>query len=195
MSSQRSEPTVVLHMVDAHLDKARHCAVLPVTQIGQTAAEHLVWRRGEKRQSQSHQTVQSLSFAAARFIDTQIFTAFLLSIQDKKKNKEGFCLTDWLPSFNPSKCKPVFYLSVFLSGARCSLVPLMYPLSLTDCSVGRRVRNFFSLCRVFLLSEPSMLAEVFMPAEEKWDKTTFSTTRLSWMRAMMTLRFWGNETW
>ena len=97
MSSQRSEPTVVLHMVDAHLDKARHCAVLPVTQIGQTAAEHLVWRRGEKRQSQSHQTVQSLSFAAARFIDTQIFTAFLLSIQDKKKIRK---VSVWLTGYH-----------------------------------------------------------------------------------------------
>lgn len=37
-----SEPTVVLHVVDAHLDKDGHCDVLPLTQTGQTAAEHLI---------------------------------------------------------------------------------------------------------------------------------------------------------
>lgn len=64
-------------------------------------------------------------------------------------------------------------LSVVIIVQIYTLVPLMYPLSLTACRVGRRVRNFFSLCLVFLLSEPSMLVEVFMAAVERLDRTLF----------------------
>lgn len=35
-------PTVVLHVVDAHLHEGGHRGALPVTEVGQAAAEHLI---------------------------------------------------------------------------------------------------------------------------------------------------------
>lgn len=41
----------------------------------------------------------------------------------------------------------------------------MYPLSLTACNVGLRVRNFFSLTLVFFCSDDSILEEPFIAAQ------------------------------
>lgn len=45
----RKKRAVVLHVVDAHLDEAGHAAALPVTQTGQAAAKHLIWRRNKQQ--------------------------------------------------------------------------------------------------------------------------------------------------
>lgn len=40
--TRTSDHTCVLHVVDAHLDKVGHKAVLPLAQAGQTAAKNLI---------------------------------------------------------------------------------------------------------------------------------------------------------
>lgn len=40
--------TVALDVVDAHPDEGGHAAVLPLTQTGQAAAKHLVWRHNKR---------------------------------------------------------------------------------------------------------------------------------------------------
>lgn len=40
--------TVALDVVDAHPDEGGHGAVLPLTQAGQAAAKHLVWRQNKQ---------------------------------------------------------------------------------------------------------------------------------------------------
>lgn len=46
--SREERGTVALHVVDAHPDEGGHGAVLPLTQTGQAAAKHLVWRHNKQ---------------------------------------------------------------------------------------------------------------------------------------------------
>lgn len=54
-------PTAVLYVVYAHLDKGWHRAVLPLTQTGQTAAKHQIWRHKNKNSHKTWYKVRSLS--------------------------------------------------------------------------------------------------------------------------------------